>query len=173
MSDNEIIEEFLNHIIKFVEKPQLQFSNLPVCPYAKRARLQNRIRFEVIEMTKDGIINLIPSFAENKELEVMVCIHPRKDLPCSRVYEVAEELNKELTDFQAFCGHPEDPFNIKGLYTRREPYPNVQIINKELGNKATAGLRKTGYYKMWREEHFRYTDIIPLQEPPVPPLPLQ
>jgi hypothetical protein len=51
--------------------------------------------------------------------------------------------------------HPEDPFNIDGLYTRREPYPNIQLLRLDAGVRAHESLKNTGYYDRWTEGNMR------------------
>ena len=48
----EIVRELTQYIIDFVEQPQPKLGNLPVCPFARKARLENRIRFEVRALTR-------------------------------------------------------------------------------------------------------------------------
>ena len=75
----EIVREFAQYIIDFVEQPQPKLGNLPVCPFARKARLENRIQFKVLELTRDGVLALLPLFTAKPELHVMICIDPRKD----------------------------------------------------------------------------------------------
>ena len=50
----EIVRELIQYIVDFVEQPHPKLGNLPVCPFARRARLENRIRFEVCALTRRG-----------------------------------------------------------------------------------------------------------------------
>jgi hypothetical protein len=80
----------------------------------------------VLELTREGVLALVPSFRANLELDLLICIHPSKDgLPAAEVRRHMEVLNKELPamNLSALGAHPQDLFNIDGLYTRREPYP--------------------------------------------------
>ena len=58
----EIVRELSQYIIDFVERPHPKLGNLPVCPFARKARLENRIQFEVLELTREGILALVPLF---------------------------------------------------------------------------------------------------------------
>lgn len=153
-----IVHEITQHNIDFVELPHRELGYLPVCPFARKARLENRIRFEVLALTRENVLALVPSFLENSKLQVMTCIHPRKHgLSWAEVRELVEVLNPSLlaVNLMALGLHPDDPFNIDGLYTRREPYPNVQIIRLEEGERAHESIRNSGYYDLWTESNLR------------------
>jgi hypothetical protein len=70
---------------------------------------------------------------------------------------LVEILNRKLPamNLMAIGLHPEDPFNIDGLYTRREPYPNIQLLRLDVGERAHHSIRDSGYYALWSESNFR------------------
>lgn len=154
----EIVRELSQHIIDFVERPHPKFANLPICPFARKARLENRIQFEVLELTCDGVLALVPSFTAKPELHLMICIHPRRDgLSSAEVHRLVEALNRALPamNLMALGGHPDDPFNIDGLYTRQEPYPNIQLTRLDIGERAHQSIKNSGYYDRWTESNLR------------------
>jgi hypothetical protein len=65
----------------------------------------------------------------------------------------------------ALGGHPEDPFNIDGLYTRREPYPNIQLIGLDVGERAHQSIKNSGYYDRWTESNLRDLTAGPPDRP--------
>jgi hypothetical protein len=154
----EIVRELTRHIIDFVEQPHPTFGNLPVCPFARKARLENRIEFTVLELTRAGIHALLPSFIANAALDMLICIDPRKDgLSSPEVYQLVQALNQELPimNLMALGGHPQDPFKIDDLYTRRDPYPNVQLLRLDVGERAHQSIKDSPYYDRWTESNFR------------------
>ena len=162
----EIVREFTQHIVDFVEQPHLKLGSLPVCPFARKARRDNRIQFEVLKLAREGILALLPSFMAKPEFDIMICIHPRKcGLSFAEVQRLVEEFNETLPamNLMALGGHPEDPFNIDGLYTRREPYPNIQLIRLDVGERAHQSIKNSGYYARWTESNLR--DVTPDPRP--------
>ena len=154
----EIVRELIRYIVDFVEQPHAKLGNLPVCPFARKARLENRIRFEVMNLTHEGILALVPSFVAKSELDLLMCIHPTKDgLSSTRVDRLAKRLNQTLLamNVMALGGHPDDPFNIDGLHTRRDPYPNIQILRVDVGERAHQSIKESGYYQRWTESNLR------------------
>jgi hypothetical protein len=154
----EIVRELTQYIIDFVERPHPELGNLPVCPFARKARLEKRIQFEVIELTREGVLAVTPSFTAKPDLHLMICIHPRKDgLSTARVHRLVNVLNQVLPamNLMAIGLHPDDPFNIDGLYTRREPYPNIQLLRLDVGELAHESIKHSGYYDRWSESNLR------------------
>jgi hypothetical protein len=154
----EIVREFTQHILDFVERPHPKLGNLPVCPFARKARLENRIQFEVLELTREGVLGLVPSFEAKPEFDTLICIDPRKDgLSAVEVRRLVEVLRPPLLamNLEALGGHPEDLFNIDGLYTRREPYPNVQLQRSDIAERAYQSIKNSGYYERWTEDNLR------------------
>jgi hypothetical protein len=152
------VREYVRYIIDFVEQPHPKLGNLPICPFARRARLENRVQFEVLELTSEGVLALVPSFTAKPDLHMMICIHPRKDgLSSTHIHRLVEVLNHALPplNLSALGGHPEDPFNIDGLYTRREPYPNIQLLRLDIGERAHQSIKNSGYYDHWTESNLR------------------
>ena len=74
-----IVRELSQYIIAFVEQPHAKLGNMPVCPFARKARLENRVQFEVRELTYKGVLALVPSFRARPEFDLMICIHPWRD----------------------------------------------------------------------------------------------
>jgi len=163
--EDRIVREFSRYITDFVEQPHPKLANLPICPFARKARTENRVRFKVMELTHERLLDLVPSFAATPQLHVLVCIDPRKDMSCAEVHRLVKTMNRALPalNLMALGGHPEDPFNIDGLYTRRDPFPNVQIIRLDIGERAYLSIRNSGYYDRWTESNFR--DVVPASPP--------
>ena len=112
-----------------------------------------------MESTREAVLAQVPSFKAQPTPTVMICIHPRKDgLSSDEVYRLVEALNRALpaVNLMALGGHPEDSLNIDGLYTRREPYPNIQLITSWTWESGpTKRSRTLGYYDRWTESNFR------------------
>jgi len=172
-----IVRELTQYIVDFVEQPHPKLGNLPVCPFARTARLEGRIQFEVRMLTRQGVLDLVPLFGSKPELHMVICIHPEKaGLSSDEVRRLVSELNQTLPamNLMALGAHPEDPFNIDGLYTRREPYPNIQMLRLDVGEEAYRRLKNTGYYDRWTESNLQDVTVgIPhrssLELPALPP----
>lgn len=156
----EIIQEFVDHIINFVEKPKM--NGLPVCPFAKKARVKNLILFHVMPLAYDSTLDWIMNNYSTPH-EVMIIINDNKStLSASDVESLATQLNVTLPSIglQAFWGHPQALFCVDGVFTRREPYPNIQVIKKSVVEKAEKLLQATEYYKKWSQDNLDEVKLI-------------
>ena len=167
-SDTEILESTLRWMTEFVELPHPSFSDLPICPFTKKARLANQILFKIERFSAltefDGDSTIMKSIYEfyNSDLEIMVVINPEKTaITALETKELIDKLNNQISELGlvAFHAHPEDDFNIDGLHTRRMPYPGFSVqVNSKL-KPASDALEKTEYYKNWTAEQLKYLGI--------------
>ncbi|MEG3891296.1 hypothetical protein QT973_12830 [Microcoleus sp. Z1_A1] len=163
-SDTEIIESTLRWMTEFVELPHPVFSDLPICPFTKKARLANQILFKIerfsarTEFDRDSAIMKSIYEFYNSEFEIMVVINPEKTaITAPETKELIDKLNNQISELGllAFHIHPEEDFNIDGLHTRRMPYPGFTVqVNSKL-KPASDSLEKTEYYKNWTAEQLK------------------
>jgi hypothetical protein len=168
-SETEIIESTLRWMTEFVELPHPIFSDLPICPFAKKARLANQILFKIERFSAqtefDGDSTIIKSIHEfyNSDFEIMLVINPEKTaITAPQIKELVAQLNNHISELGllAFAGHPEEDFNIDGLHTRRMPYPSLSVqLNSKL-KAAADSLEKTEYYKNWTAEQLKELRIL-------------
>jgi hypothetical protein len=113
---------------EFIEQPHHMVGDLPVCPFAKAARLEKAIRFEVMPfdpadpLEPDGTIpTLVRELPQHPELETLFVIHPepvRIDRRQGREAFVAR-LNARMAAepsmqiLEAFEAHPHSEFCIR------------------------------------------------------------
>lgn len=144
----------MKYIQDFVEKPHPVFNNLSVCPFARKARLEGRIRIEVCDLSQD-VLSICRSFSPTDH-DIMIVMHPDKTGVDKDDLELLAALVSTELGYEVFTGHPEHDFRIGDLYTRREPYPNLQLVAPGLLAAAVAGLKKTGYYANWTTADLEY-----------------
>jgi len=161
-----VIAAMTQYLQDVLEQPHPVFGGMPICPFAKHARLENKIDFQVYRFqSKDlepasPLIQKIQHFAQQQcaqtpAHDVLFVIHPdQQAMSCLALKEFVEHLNRPLQTLQltAFGGHPEDDFNIQGVLTRREPYINLTIQAIAKLKRASASLATTHYYDHWTPE---------------------
>ncbi len=167
-SNAEILESTLRWMTEFVESPHPVFSDLPVCPFTKKARLANQILFKIerfsalTEFDRDSAIMRSIHEFYNSDFEILAVINPEKTaISAPQTKELIEKLNDRISKLGllAFHTHPEEDFNINGLHTRRAPYPGFTVqVNSKL-KPASDSLQKTEYYNNWTIEQLKYFGI--------------
>ncbi|PSB26980.1 hypothetical protein [Stenomitos frigidus] len=159
-----IIEKMIQYLETVLEQPHPVFGGLPICPFSKKARLQNKIFYKVIALAMDQLQagselrQAIASFHESKQHDVLVVISPDHDaLTVEQVQAFVEQLNDRIAPMRltAFGGHPQDPFNVQGVFTRQEPFINLTIQSMTILQAASEQLARTSYYQHWSAENLR------------------
>ncbi|HXJ77226.1 MAG TPA: DUF1415 family protein [Candidatus Methylomirabilis sp.] len=157
---DQIIAAMLEWSRTFIERPHEVTGGLPVCPFAKAARLKRAIRFEVLPFdTADPLeptgrlLCLMRDFRGRREHDTLFLIHPYPRGISARALEAfVVRLNARLAeeprtrDLQAFEAHPESDFRIGDAYTRRSPHPSLQVLSRSLLKAASDSLLGSHYY---------------------------
>jgi hypothetical protein len=138
----------IEHLKCFVEQPHEAFSNLPVCPFAKKARTSGKIEYYVHSLVmSDAIESKIIEFVQQNHFETLWLIHPNCIISSDETDMITESLSEKYgPELQFFSGHPKSNFQFGGIYTRREPYPNIIVQKKNFLDKKEVLLKNTRYY---------------------------
>ena len=168
-SPDEIVADILHWSEHFIEKPHWIFGDLPVCPFARAARLRQSVRFEVLSFDVDDplepngtIMSLAAALVRDPALETLFVIHPDPSRIGARALEAfVARLNERLAggaatgDLQAFEAHHDSDFCVGGVYTRRAPYPSFQILSRTSLKSASDSLEGTAYYDQFTPDMLR------------------
>jgi hypothetical protein len=168
------VDDVIDAVVKwsedFIEQPHEIFGGLPVCPFARAARIKQTIRFEVRPFAFDDplepngdILTLVREFVEEASggrLDTLFVIHPDPGQALSDLLAFVARLNSNMADgelhaFQAFEAHPESQFRVGNLYTRRSPYPSFQVLSRALLKKGSDSLLDSPYYSRFSPEMLR------------------
>ncbi len=160
----KVIAEMTRYLCDTLEQPHPMFGNLPICPFAKQARINDQIRFFVYAFTPadlniaSPLSSAIAQFVQSKKYQVLFMIHPDPQaMELNQLLAFVEQLDQQLRALHltALGGHPDDSFNIKGVKTRQEPYPNVTIQSIEKLKQASNLLTNTRYYENWTPDSLK------------------
>jgi hypothetical protein len=156
---NQVRAQMLSYIQNTLEATHRVFSGLPICPFARAARLQNKIEiwvhpFTVLDWSANSLVyRKIQRFLQCAEQDVLLIVHPDPEaIRFSDLNQFVERLNETFHPFGliVFGGHPEDAFEVNGFRTRRDPFINftVQKVEKLLSARKSLA-QNTNYYKLW------------------------
>ena len=163
-----VIGEMVKYMTTVLEQPNPAFGGLPVCPFAQKYRLQNLIQFHVHPFAASdlsetsALMEVIKTFKARAQYEVLFVIHPdRQALNIEQLQSLIASFNQSLQSLGlvAYGGHPDDSFNINGIYTRREPYINFTVQTPDKLKWASQLLEKTPYYHSWSPENLKAVGI--------------
>lgn len=163
---DEIVSHMIQYLESVLEKPHSIFGELPICPFAKGARLQNRIFYKVLTLRSAELalnrqlMNALGEFYIRDCYEVMLVISSNPTaLSVNQVDQLVANLNQRLAPLKlvVFGGHPADDFNIQSVRTRQEPYVNLTVQSIErLKDASRHLLEETNYYQNWSSENLQH-----------------
>lgn len=151
---DNIVEEIKNWIINFVEIKTPIFGNMPVCPFAKKERINNKINYVVTDLS--DVNNIINKINENNFIDkttlILIDTHNKIDLIQKEEFE--NKINTICdNNWTVYCLANEN-FNVDGFYTRTNKYPIVIVTLLSEVIKAENGLWNTKYFSKWSEDNF-------------------
>lgn len=158
----EVKEKAWSWIKDYLIIPNNLIGNLPPCPYAKTAILNNQIK--IISYQEEGNTKTIFEFLYDQithwdnSKSVIVCVDIDKN-PYSSLKIIMKCLNREFMqdDFIVLIDNPEDPFIVNGVNMTFPEYPLILIQKKSELQKATNDLKKTNYYSYWTQDQIDET----------------
>jgi hypothetical protein len=168
MNSTEIKAEVITWLKTFVEKPNKLLGGWAPCPYARQARINNKIQIEVSEAVlleaaiKDNLFLLDedPIDGTEAEKDVLVVCFDHKEISPNELSEFVEKLNHEqlmVDDYLILEDHPDEPadqVNSLDMHFGKCGLLLVQRLSKL--NEASEQLKDKGYYDNWNEDELNY-----------------
>mgnify|MGYP003153654649 FL=1 len=160
-----ITKDILSWSKDFLELPSKHLNNFPVCPFAKKTRLNKKI--SIIEHSEaDSLLELIIRQAKQfKDNDDEICI-----VACDDLYITANELHDYIhalnhvfvpQDVYLMCFHPEDdgeeePINFleDTSWQPHNEFLMVLIQPYDALERASSQLTKTNYYNNWPKDYY-------------------
>ena len=148
--------------IRSLEVPHPLFSGLPICPFAKAARLQNKLEFWVYPFQVGNEVDakifqtIEKIFTADRQKDVLLVIHPDPSaIDLMTFTQFIKMLNQQLctSGLIAFGGHPDDPFEVNRVRTRHDPFISFTVQQiQELSDARQSLIHNSDYYSTWNAE---------------------
>ena len=163
-----ITDDILTWSEKYLEPKNKHLGNVPVCPYARMARLQKTYRILECRNFEKFLDTILQAAEMAKDPEIQIVI-----VGCDDIQYEPEELAAVIhaynlvfvpQDIYMMCSHPyddEEEEDIEFLDTDDwEPgnsFMMVLVQKFDELEKASDNLRKTGYYQHWPSDYYEGT----------------
>ena len=147
-----------NWIVNFVEVPHPALGNFPPCPYARQARINNKI--EIVHSTHDLLlitINKCLSLLDEKDVVVIWFDH--EQIAPNLLSELIDDYNKNFLmprNYVVLEDHPDSPEVLNGVTMNFGQCGLLLLSKLDVLNNASNQLRSKGYYDHWPEENLDY-----------------
>jgi len=145
----------------FVEKPHPVFAGMPPCPFARQARLQNKIKFIYYKspaVWMDLYADIVR--CDFDKFDVLAMIVEADQFSASETKRIAKDLNKsfKVDDVVVLEDHPNIPEKVKGVSLNNGRY--ILFLAQRLSklNRFSQQLKKTNYYNNWTRKHLK--DVV-------------
>ena len=165
---NTISDDILEWSEKYLEPKNKHLGDVPVCPYARMARLQKRYRILEVRNHDSFIDQIVKGIEMVKDPDIQIVI-----VGCSDIRMEPEELASVIhaynvvfvsQDIYLMCSHPYDEDEEEDVefldtddWQPDNEFMMVLIQKFDELEKARDKLRKTGYYDNWPSDYYEGT----------------
>ncbi len=152
-SPTEFIRQWIDD---FVTKPNPVFGDLPPCPFARKAIVENKVKFLELDSVADyGTVYQHITEADFDEIDVLVQIARPDHFTLPETKKIAEDLNEYYMsrDVVVLEDHPEDPEHVGTVKLNNGEY--ILFLAQRLSklNKFAKMLETGPYYKNWSKDY--------------------
>lgn len=150
------IEFIKGWIDNFVTKPNPVFGDLPPCPFARKAMLENKVKFLELDSVADyPTVYQHITEANFDEIDVLVQIAQPDHFTLKEIKKIAEDLNNYFMskDVVVLEDHPEDPEHVGKVKLNNGAYTLILAQRLSKLNKFAKMLEAGPYYKNWSKDY--------------------
>ena len=145
-----------NWIKTFVTKPNPVFGNLPPCPFAQQAIVDNKVEFQELTVL-DGFNTLHQRIWQHNfdEKDVLCMIANTNQFTAHETKVLADELNFRFmpSDIVVLEDHPDIEEKVKNVKLNNGKYILFLVQSLSKLNKFSKMLESGPYYKNWSKSY--------------------
>tara|TARA_B100000424_G_scaffold254750_1_gene233097 strand:- start:907 stop:1437 length:531 start_codon:yes stop_codon:yes gene_type:complete len=150
-----------NWLKTFVEVPHPVFAGMPPCPFARQARLKNKIKFNYYPspaVWMDMYVDIVR--CDFDKFDVLAMIIDADQFSAKETKRIARDLNREFKedDLVILEDHPDIPEKVKQVSLNNGKY--ILFLAQRLSKltRFSNQLKNTKYYKNWTKAHLK--DVV-------------
>tara|TARA_B100000963_G_C22543256_1_gene633230 strand:- start:630 stop:1139 length:510 start_codon:yes stop_codon:yes gene_type:complete len=162
--EGDVVQRIVKYLTDTIEQPREEFSNFPVCPFAKSERLSGRLKIGVFDPGKTDFVEMVANMKQEGYDSGLFAVY-QDDIPveisAKDTKKMQTFLNKSLRlagmkKYKTICFNPNDEVGIDGFNPRsHSPFFLVNVASRDVLNAAHKSLTKTKYFdklsKQYRE----------------------
>jgi hypothetical protein len=152
MTSNTPTQKIQTWINNFVTKPNPVFGNLPPCPFAQKAMVDQKVKFVELDGTVDyeQLCRHIGDCDFN-EKDVLVLIAQPVWFTATQTQQLAEQLNNHFMDKDIVVleDHPDIKESVKGVSLNNGEYILFLVQRLSKLNRFAKMLESGPYYDNW------------------------
>jgi hypothetical protein len=153
MNQEFIIKQLHEWMVEFLERPDPLLGDWSPCPYARQARLNNKIdiRFSEVDNLLKSVKQSLPILEEK---DVIIICFDHNYIDKKVLAQFVKDTNKEIMkdNYVILEDHPNEVEFVNGLLMNFN-YCGLLLIQKLDKLKAASDkLRSKGYYDVWGKQ---------------------
>lgn len=147
---NHTVEQLIEWMASFVEQPNALLGNWAPCPYARQARVNNKIAF--VESHPRELVNTVNKslvLLDDKDVVIVMFDHTQVDHVV--LSSLVKSYNNLLMphDYVILEDHPDDVEYVNGVKMNYGHCGLLVVQKLSKLNAAADRLRDQGYYQHW------------------------
>lgn len=151
----KVRRDILHWIENFVEQPNVKLNGWPPCPYARKARLENKVDVRLGTDIETDLISINDEWDD--QFDVVIFAYDPEEYSVELTQETVERLNYDLllpNDLMCLDDHPHDAEEVNELRLNQGDYLLLMCQRFSKVNDASHELKGQGYYDLWTKEYY-------------------
>lgn len=141
-----------------LSEPRSEFNDLPACPYAKKALMENKVKIIQVD-GKQGVASALENITIDWPLNIEVVVIGCKpeNISADELTEITEVANKTFLaerGYLALEDHPDVTEEVAGYIVNCGGWALILLQAKEKIITARSFLERRGYYKNWDKSYY-------------------
>jgi hypothetical protein len=148
----KVEDETKEWLENFVDIPRQELNGFALCPYAKQARLKNKITFRIGGHPYTDLVE--HAVNGNDGYDVFMYVYNPDDWNKDAFHEMVYKGNDDhlaQVDLISLPDHPHEVEKINGVLCNQGTYAYSMITAISALDNASAKLHKAGYYNAWKD----------------------
>jgi hypothetical protein len=144
-------QDILHWITTFVEQPHPALSGWPPCPYARRARTENKFKMHPGTEPYQDLMHV-----DLGHLDVMAFVYNPSDFAAAEFEDLVHRANRGFLlprDLIALPDHPDAPEIVNGVAMNQGTWAIVFVQSLGKLNSHARTLADRGFYHGWPEHY--------------------
>ena len=153
MNPQEIEQKLTDWMVNFVEKPHPGLGNWPPCPYARQARLTNKIK--IVHADSSCLIDTVEQqLPELEQKEVVVICFDHTKISAQDLEKLIKVYNQQVLiarNYVILEDHPDAEELVNGVHMNFGHCGLLVIQRLDKLTTASEQLKSKGYYDTWNQ----------------------
>lgn len=151
----KVRRDILDWVENFVEQNNEKLSGWPPCPFARKARLENKLDVRLGTDIEADLFSVNDEWDD--QFDVVIFAYDTEKYSVEQTQEIVERINSDLlmpNDLLCLEDHPKDPEEVNGVKMNQGQYLLLLCQRFSKVNDASSDLKAQGYYSLWTKDYY-------------------